>query len=62
MPQGDCRAHPPVIVVNDGRTGELWPTTKAEDWCGEWQEKPEDEAEHLAAGIQAFVPSDDTEV
>ncbi len=36
--QGDCRAHPPVVLLTEDRIIEYWPTTKAEDWCGEWQE------------------------
>lgn len=33
--EAECRRRPPV--VSDRRP---WPTTRPNDWCGDWQERP----------------------
>lgn len=45
----DCRRRAPVIV-EQGRDERLsgngrWPTTKRDDWCGEYEARPVSEAE-----------------
>lgn len=47
--EGDCRAHPPSVIVNNEHVGQLWPTTKTDDWCGEWEDKSKDIGEQLEA-------------
>ena len=44
--QADCRRYPPLIVFGEDTQAEedeanalfsRWPSTKADEWCGEWQ-------------------------
>ena len=41
---GKCRRGSPVLVAEDSIPPDLavWPTTQAEDWCGEWRERVEE--------------------
>ena len=41
---GECRFGPPVVVVDDRalggpQTSSVWPTTKNDEWCGQWKPK-----------------------
>lgn len=37
---GECHRYPPTFVP---LVDPSWPTTKNDDWCGEWTEKLEEE-------------------
>ncbi len=32
-----CRVHPPVVTDSDRRR--VWPITRYDDWCGEYDER-----------------------
>lgn len=40
LPDPECRRNPPGFYMNSEWSGSVWPSVKADDWCG---------AYHLAA-------------
>ncbi|WGF89960.1 hypothetical protein [Marinivivus vitaminiproducens] len=38
-----CRRNAPLPAVSEKGSQTLWPTTAADDWCGEFQPKVTDE-------------------
>jgi hypothetical protein len=48
---GECRKYPPVVVdAMDGVSTE-WPAVATDDWCGEWEKRPE----HICEGVLVHV-------
>lgn len=37
---GECRANPPFPVKGDGTNWRMFPSTLANDWCGDFDAKP----------------------
>ena len=35
--RGECHRMPPALFSFGQIAGNLWPMTKPDDWCGEWQ-------------------------
>ncbi len=52
---GRCRRHAP----RPGTTAH-WPSVNDFDWCGEWQEKPQNEAPTSLMGKSAGISRDET--
>ena len=49
---GDCRLSPPQIIQVCDYPGEshaltAWPTTKGGQWCGEFEDRPDDHVTEL---------------
>ena len=46
---GECRAEPPTVSIHDTPGGirrrATWPVVRHDDWCGKWEDFPDDEQE-----------------
>ncbi len=36
---GECRRHPPILIVHEEQLKSEWPEVHPEEWCGEFEEQ-----------------------